>query len=106
MYSEINALQLRQVLSENQNVLLIDVRTEAEVAYGVIDGAVHMPMHLVPLKADTLDPAQPTVFYCRSGARSGQVCAFLASRGHRNAYNLQGGVEAWLRAGEALAPAA
>jgi rhodanese-related sulfurtransferase len=30
---------------------LIDVRTEAEVAQGVIDGAIHIPLHLLPLRA-------------------------------------------------------
>ena len=87
-------------------VRIIDVRTEAEVAAGFIDGAEHMPLHLLPLKLNELDPAVPTVFYCRSGARSGQACAYLAGRGFPNAFNLRGGIIAWMQSGKSLALAA
>jgi len=83
-------------------VVLVDVRTEAEVARGGIDGAAHIPLYLLPLKADELCKRTPTIFYCQSGARSAQACAFLTSRGFDNVFNLQGGMMAWLRAGQPL----
>jgi rhodanese-related sulfurtransferase len=87
-------------------VHVIDVRTEAEVAAGFIDGAVHLPLHLLPLKLDELETGVPMVFYCRSGARSGQACAYLAARGFTNAFNLRGGIIAWMQSGKSLALAA
>ena len=35
------------------------------------------------------------VFYCRSGARSGNVCQFLLTQGWSDVVNLKGGVLAW-----------
>ncbi|MGD9788408.1 MAG: rhodanese-like domain-containing protein [Sulfuricellaceae bacterium] len=92
-----------QKLGGDKPVLLVDVRTESEVARGMIDGAVHIPLHLLPLKMEEMCKETPTVLYCHSGARSAQACAYMASRGFDNVFNLQGGILAWLRAGQALA---
>ena len=81
---------------------LIDVRTEAEVAQGVIDGAIHIPLHLLPLRAADIPQDKPVVIYCRSGARSAQACAFMASKGYENMHNLSGGIMAWARSGNAI----
>jgi rhodanese-related sulfurtransferase len=81
---------------------LIDVRTEAEVAQGVIDGAIHIPLHLLPLRAADIPQDKPVVIYCRSGARSAQACAFMASKGYDNMHNLSGGIMAWARSGNML----
>jgi len=81
---------------------LIDVRTEAEVARGVIYGAINIPLHLLPLRVADIPSDKPVVIYCRSGARSAQACAFMASRGHGNMHNLAGGIVAWARSGNAL----
>ncbi|OJZ16979.1 MAG: sulfurtransferase [Thiobacillus sp. 65-29] len=81
---------------------LVDVRTEAEVAQGVIDGAIHIPLHLLPLRAADIPQDKPVVFYCRTGARSAQACAFMASKGYANTHNLSGGIMAWARSGNAV----
>ena len=81
---------------------LIDVRTESEVSAGVIDGAIHIPLHLLPIKAHEIPQDKPVVIYCRSGARSAQACAFMASQGFANMHNLAGGIMAWARSGNAL----
>jgi rhodanese-related sulfurtransferase len=103
---EIDVAGLHSLLSEKKKLALVDVRSENEVAYGVIEGALHLPLHLLPIKADELDKDVHTIFYCRSGARSAQACAFMAAKGHDNVYNLQGGIIAWAQSGLALAKAA
>lgn len=86
--------------------LLLDVRTDSEVAQGMIRGAQHLPLHLIPIKADDLEKEIPVVIYCRSGARSAQACAFLAARGYQNVFNLRGGIMAWAQFGLEIARAA
>jgi rhodanese-related sulfurtransferase len=103
---EIDAAGLHSLLSEKKNLVLLDVRGDNEVAYGVIEGARHMPLHLLPIKADELDKDVHTIFYCRSGARSAQACAFMAAKGHDNVYNLRGGIMAWMQSGQVLAKVA
>ncbi len=81
---------------------LIDVRTEGEVSRGVIDGAIHIPLHLLPLRAADIPQNKPVVIYCNSGARSAQACAFMAAKGFDNMHNLSGGIMAWARSGKPL----
>ncbi|MDR3393421.1 MAG: rhodanese-like domain-containing protein [Parasulfuritortus sp.] len=88
--------------SRKDDILLIDVRTEAEVSAGAIAGAIHIPLHLLPLKAHEIPQDKPVVIYCRSGARSAQACAFMQQKGYDNMHNLSGGIAAWARAGKPI----
>ena len=78
---------------------LIDARSAAETTRGVIAGALHIELSALPARVSELDPGAPCVLYCLSGARSAQGCAFLAQRGFRRLYHLDGGISAWARAG-------
>ena len=101
---EVDAFGLEQ-MREQSEVVLIDVRTDAEFTQGSIQGAKHIPLHMLPLVADEIEKEKPVILICRSGARSAQACAFLASKGFSNVYNLRGGVVGWAQAGMALAAA-
>jgi len=100
---EIDAPELIEWLSGDRTVRLIDVRSPAETARGIIEGAELIPLHLLPLNAEvianTTAKEVPVVFYCRSGARSFQACAYFMQRGRDNVLNLRGGVIAWARSG-------
>lgn len=101
MYSieEVDVITLAKWLKQDEAVSLVDVRSPAEMNRGMIENSEPLPMHLVPLRPPEPKPGEKLVIYCRSGARSGQVCAFLAQRGMTNIYNLRGGVIAWQSAG-------
>jgi rhodanese-related sulfurtransferase len=88
--------------AEKDQIHLIDVRTEGEVLRGVIDGAIHIPLHLLPLRAADIPQDKPVVIYCNSGARSAQACAFMAAKGFENMHNLSGGIMAWARSGKPI----
>jgi rhodanese-related sulfurtransferase len=89
--------------ADKDNIHLIDVRTEAEVSAGVIDGAIHIPLHLLPLKADEIPQDKTVVVYCRTGARSAQACAFMTQKGFQNMHTPSGGIMAWARSGKPIA---
>ena len=104
---ELDALQLHGMLQEQdgKSLVLLDVRTPAEVARGGIHGARNVPLHLLPVVVgQELDNDASLVLYCHSGARSAQGCAFLMTRGYSNVYNLRGGILGWAQSGQALAP--
>ncbi len=82
------------------NLELIDIRTPAEVAQGVIPNALTLPMHMIPLKLEYFtDPSKEFVIYCRTGSRSAQACMFLNQQGINNVSNLRGGIMSWARNG-------
>lgn len=103
-YKEVEPFQLKQLLS-GDDVLLVDVRTPTESARGGIPGAHNIPLHLLPLRQQDLPDNRTIVFYCQSGNRSAQACAFMAGQGWRNVCNLRGGIIGWLQSGHPVATA-
>jgi rhodanese-related sulfurtransferase len=80
--------------------VLIDIREANEFARERIPGARHHALS----QLDASNPAQPgddvLVFHCRSGARTKMNAPRLAaSAGNCKAYVLDGGIDAWKRAG-------
>ena len=98
---EINVTDLSDKFEQNNNnIELIDIRTPAEVARGVIPNALTLPMHLIPLKLDYFtDSTKEFVIYCRTGSRSAQACMFLNQQGINNVLNLRGGIMSWAQQG-------
>ncbi len=96
---EIDADQLLGWQQADDELLLVDVRSPAEMAQGMLPGAEAVPMHLVPLRLDEWRDSKKVVFYCRTGARSAQVCAFVQQQGIDKAINLRGGIVDWHRRG-------
>jgi len=92
---EVTVTQLKKMLDEGKDFQLIDVREPHEYDICNLNGEL-IPMGEVPNKTDQIDRDKQVIIYCRSGARSGQICEYLESRfGFDNVYNLKGGVLAW-----------
>lgn len=103
MVNEIDSESLHGRLATGQDLVLVDIRTPAEVLQGAIPGAVDLPMHLIPLRLSELPKDKDVVLYCRSGARSYQACAYLLQQGYPRVLNLRGGIIAWARHGYEIA---
>ncbi len=97
-YNEIQAKVLFDMMA-SQPLLLVDVRNDDEVARGIIQSAVHIPLAMLPVQYESLSKVENIVFYCHSGVRSAHAAAFASSKGCKNVYNLVGGVLAWSKAG-------
>ena len=102
-YSEIEANDLIDHITKPK-VLLVDVRNDDEVARGIIPGALHIQLSMLPLQYDKLMNASSVVFYCHSGVRSAHAADFAVSKGVQDVFNLIGGVVAWGKAGYTLNP--
>jgi rhodanese-related sulfurtransferase len=100
-YLDIEASDLVNLITLPK-VLLVDVRNDDEVARGMIPGATHIQLAMLPLQYEKLMHANNVVFYCHSGVRSAHAADFAVSKGVKNVYNLTGGIVAWGKAGYAL----
>ena len=105
LVKEIDAAALKARTDAGDDVVLIDIRSDAELAQGILPNAEHLAMHLIPLRMHDLPKDKDVVLYCRSGARSYHACNFLIQQGIHNVLNLRGGIIAWAREGfEIVAP--
>lgn len=99
-FKEIDCTELQGLLGAGQqDVKLIDVRNPGEVARGALPASENVPLHTLPARVPELPREGTLVFYCQSGARSAQACAFLAAQGFENVCNLRGGIVAWMQGG-------
>ncbi len=104
LVKEIDATELASRMQAGEPIALIDIRSDAEVAQGMIPGSEHLAMHLIPLRQQDLPRDREIVLYCRSGARSYHACNFLQQQGLDNVVNLRGGIIAWARSGYDIVP--
>ena len=82
----------------DQDAIIIDVRTEEEWNFGVIDGAIEIDIYKggeFLAKINKFDKSKNYFIYCKAGGRSAQACAVMNSLGFANTYNLVGGIMAW-----------
>tara|TARA_B100001996_G_scaffold270884_1_gene211973 strand:- start:933 stop:1283 length:351 start_codon:yes stop_codon:yes gene_type:complete len=71
---------------------LIDVREQDEWNAGHHQSAEHIPMGMITESMNRFKENEKYIFVCRSGARSGRVTNFIASKDIES-YNLSGGMK-------------
>ena len=76
-----------------QGAELMDVRLESEHQAGAIKGSVNIPLFMLRLKCETLDPSKKYICYCETGRRA-QAAAYLLSERGFEGYVLTGGLQA------------
>ncbi len=84
------------------DLVVLDVREPFEWEAGHIAGATHIPLGVLPVRANELDPQQRTVVVCHLGGRSAQAVMWLSGQGY-DVVNLTGGMDAWEAAGRPVA---
>jgi rhodanese-related sulfurtransferase len=79
--------------------VLVDVREPEEWAIGRAVGARHIPLGQLSRHIRSLPTDRDVLFICQSGSRSSVAVQLARRSGHSRAFNVRGGMGAWLRAG-------
>ena len=96
----INAHQLAEMMQNNEDLVLLDVRTPGEYEYdGRIAGSRLLPLSMLSSRLGELPRDKTIICICRSGSRSYTACEHLAANGFTDVINLAGGMLGWRRAG-------
>lgn len=100
----ITPAELMEWNKAEKKFVLVDVRDSAEQLAGHIeaDNFKKMPLGmLLPMvmKGNALTQDQVVVVYCKAGTRGAWAGASLAKYGFKEVYNLDGGIQGWMKAG-------
>src|SRR3990170_4313365 len=99
-FHRVTVAEAKQLMAEGAHV--IDVRDPHEYTSGHVPGAAHIPVNTVYQRREELPKNGKLVFVCAVGQRSALACEMAAAAGYpaEKLYNLEGGTEAWIKAGE------
>ncbi|HEY5563496.1 MAG TPA: rhodanese-like domain-containing protein [Clostridiaceae bacterium] len=93
----VSSEQAHQLIKNEKNLLIIDVRTLEEYRYGHLKGAMLYPVQLLPQKILGLGKYRrnPILVYCASGGRSPSAVKILINGGFTNIYHMYQGISSW-----------
>lgn len=84
-----------EILIEQGEVVIIDVRTLEEYQQEHIPNAKLYPLENIERWARRLNPSKKYLLVCNSARRTAIAAEFLAAHGFRNMYNMLGGMNEW-----------
>lgn len=85
-------------LMQDEDAVILDVRTPAEWSEGIIPNALQIDIYRGQgfiYDVDALDKSKNYYVYCKAGGRSAQACSIMNELGFENTYNLLGGFMEW-----------
>lgn len=88
--------EIKEIIKNNENAILVDVRSRQEYLEGHLNGSVNIPLYELEQCCErTLkDKEAIIIVYCQYGARSKKAIMLLKRHGYRNLYHLKGGLDA------------
>jgi len=93
---EITPTELKNRLEEGDDIQIVDVRENNEVAISRLPNSIHIPMAQVLARMNEIDPNRETVVHCKMGGRSARVIDALQRSGFTGKLmNLKGGIIGW-----------
>jgi NADPH-dependent 2,4-dienoyl-CoA reductase/sulfur reductase-like enzyme/rhodanese-related sulfurtransferase len=94
--SPLSVEELHQMISDNADIEIIDVRNPSERANGeFIEGSVNIPLDDLRENLDKIPTDKLVILHCARGMRGYIAAKILSQRGFRNINNLAGGYKVW-----------
>ena len=93
---EITPTDLKERLDRGDDIQIVDVREDNEVAIGRIPNSKHIRLGEILARTNEIDPNRETVVHCKMGGRSARAIEALERMGFKGKLiNLKGGIIGW-----------
>ena len=98
---DVSATEAAEILKNDPEIRVLDVRTGFEFNRGHIEDAVNFNYYSRKFKAklNTLDKNVTWLVHCRTGVRSGKTLPLMKAAGFTNVIHLQDGIVDWTKSG-------
>ena len=94
----INPEEVYEIIKNDEDYLIVDVRTKEEYNSGHLEGALLLPVQELEERLGELPMDKPIIVYCRSGNRSRTAAEILVNNGFKQIYDM-GGISDWTARG-------
>ena len=98
-YGDVTVAEASNLIGDKPELVILDVRTQAEYDDGHIEGAVLIPVQELPDRLDELDKNDELLVYCRTGNRSVTAVEILEEAGFTKIYHMDEGISTWISEG-------
>jgi len=93
---EITSTELKQRLDNGDDIQIVDVREDSELAISRLPNSIHIPLAQVLSRMNEIDQTRETVVHCKMGGRSARAIDALQRSGFTGKLiNLKGGIIGW-----------
>lgn len=92
---ELNIEQMNEILRNNINTILLDVRSKQEYSDGHLYGAINIPEYEISRQIEKIIPDKNSeiIIYCQVGNRSKKAYKILSKMQYKNIYVLKDGID-------------
>lgn len=92
-----SAGELKDLIEKGEKLTIIDCRSDGEYMSGRIPGSLSIP--LSKLSGAQIPGQGKVVVYCAAGIRSLKALSIIKDLGLKDAVDLKGGINAWVKEG-------
>ena len=92
---EISPREASELLRQTPQIPILDVRESWELKMGSISKSTPLSAELLDEILKSWDREHPVLLYCHFGIRSLDAASFLADRGFKKVWVIQGGIDSW-----------
>ncbi len=96
MEKEITVIEARDMIKNEGNLQLIDLRPSVEFERGAVDGFINVPLNELSLKIPQLEGGKTTLLLCSDGSQSYQGQMLLEVTGFK-VQVIRGGIRDWVK---------
>lgn len=98
-YGDVTVDEAWNIIQDKPNLVILDVRTQAEYDDGHIEGAILIPHTELADRLDEVDTSDEILVYCRTGNRSAVAMEILEDAGSTKLYHMTNGITDWIAEG-------
>ena len=97
-YTSVKVAEAYDLMKENRDVYILDVRMRNEYRKGHLRNAKNIPLGDVDKRLSKIPRNSKVLVYCRNGARSVRAIRRLEVVGYTNLYHMYEGYKGWKKA--------
>jgi rhodanese-related sulfurtransferase len=98
-YGDVTVNEAWDLIQNEPDLVVLDVRTQPEYDDGHIEGAILIPVAELPDRLGELSTDDEILVYCRSGNRSSTAVGVMGENGFSKVYHMNEGMNGWLSEG-------
>ena len=98
-YGDVSVNEAWDLIQENPEMVILDVRTPSEYEDAHIESAINIPVEEIAGRLNELSANDVILVYCRTGNRSGTAVGIMEENGFSKIYHMHEGISTWISEG-------